>query len=71
LLRDTKGNKILLLRKSYLHLRWNAKSHLVTFEDSEFTSKAAWTLKEAQELVEAEFEYVCDIEGAQFFRKHK
>jgi integrase len=46
-------------------------THLVNFEGDEYVSRAAWTLEEAQKLVEAGFEYVCDIEGAKLFRKRK
>jgi integrase len=46
-------------------------THLVNFEEDEYVSKAAWTLEEAQKLVEAGFEYVCDVEGAKLFRKRK
>ncbi|MEM3626397.1 MAG: site-specific integrase, partial [Candidatus Bathyarchaeia archaeon] len=46
-------------------------THLVNFNEEEYISKAAWTLEEAQKLVEAGFEYVCDIEGAKLFRKRK
>jgi integrase/ribosomal protein L37AE/L43A len=46
-------------------------THLVNFEDNEFICKAAWTLEEASRLVEAGFEYVCDVEGAKLFRKRK
>jgi len=46
-------------------------THLVNFEGDEYISKAAWTLEETQKLVEAGFEYVCDVEGAKLFRKRK
>jgi integrase len=46
-------------------------THLVNFEEDEYVSKAAWTLEETQKLVEAGFEYVCDVEGAKLFRKRK
>ncbi|MGF3572996.1 MAG: tyrosine-type recombinase/integrase [Candidatus Bathyarchaeia archaeon] len=46
-------------------------THLVDFEADEYVSKAAWTLEEAQKLIEAGFEYVCDVEGAKLFRKRK
>jgi integrase len=46
-------------------------THLVNFEEDEYVSKAAWTLEDAQKLVEAGFEYVCDVEGAKLFRKRK
>lgn len=46
-------------------------THLVDFREEEYVSKAAWTLEEAQKLVEAGFEYVCEIEGAKLFRKRR
>jgi integrase len=46
-------------------------THLVNFEEDEYISKATWTLEEAQRLIEAGFEYVCDVEGAKLFRKRK
>ncbi|MEM0095715.1 MAG: site-specific integrase [Candidatus Bathyarchaeia archaeon] len=46
-------------------------THLVNFNEEEYISRAAWTLEEAQKLVEAGFEYVCEIEGARLFRKRK
>ena len=39
--------------------------------DDEYVSKVAKTVKEAQELVEAGFDYVCDVEGYKIFRKRK
>ncbi|MEM2202694.1 MAG: site-specific integrase, partial [Candidatus Bathyarchaeia archaeon] len=46
-------------------------THLVNFNEEEYISRVAWTLEEAQKLVEAGFEYVCGIEGARLFRKRK
>jgi len=40
-------------------------------EDEEYTSKVAKTINEARMLVEAGFEYVCDIEDIKLFRKRK
>jgi len=45
--------------------------HLVDFKDEEYISRAAWTLEEATKLIESGFDYVCDIENARLFRKHK
>jgi integrase len=36
-----------------------------------FISKVAKTVKEAQELVESGFDYVCDVEGYKVFRRRK
>jgi integrase len=46
-------------------------THLVNWESDEFVSKVAKTVKEAQELVESGFDYVCDVEGYKVFRKRK
>jgi integrase len=46
-------------------------THLVDLKDEEYISKAAWTLEEARRLVEAGFEYVCEVEGARLFRKRR
>ena len=37
-------------------------TQLVNFQNDDYTSKVANTIEEACELVEAGFEYVCDIE---------
>ena len=46
-------------------------THLVNFKDDEYISKVAKTVEEACKLVEAGFEYVCEIEGVKIFRKRK
>jgi len=46
-------------------------TQLVDFDSDEFVSKLAKTVKEAQELVESGFDYVCDVEGYKVFRKRK
>jgi integrase len=46
-------------------------THLINWESDEFVSKVAKTVKEAQELVESGFDYVCDVEGYKVFRKRK
>jgi hypothetical protein len=46
-------------------------THLVNWESDEFISKVAKIVKEAQELVESGFDYVCDVEGYNVFRKRK
>jgi hypothetical protein len=40
-------------------------------DQQEYVSKVARTLKEACALVEAGFEYVCDLDGVKIFRKPK
>ena len=46
-------------------------TQLVDFGEEEYVTKVAWTLKEACKLIEAGFEYVCEMEGAKIFRKRK
>ena len=46
-------------------------TQLVNFKENEYVSKVAKTVKEACQLVEAGFEYVCDINEAKIFRKRK
>jgi len=40
-------------------------------EPDNYTSRIAKTVKEARELVEAGFEYICDIDDVKLFRKRK
>ena len=44
---------------------------LIGFEDDDYTSAVARTLKEARQLIEGGFEYVTEMEGAKIFRKRK
>ena len=44
---------------------------LVAFESDDYISANARTIQEAQKLVEAGFEYVCDFDGDKLFRKRK
>ena len=46
-------------------------TELMSFEGDEYRSATAETVKEASKLVEAGFEYVCEISGVQLFRKRK
>jgi hypothetical protein len=46
-------------------------TQLVNFESDEFHSATAQTVQEAQKLVEAGFEYVCDFADVKLFRKRK
>lgn len=46
-------------------------THLVSFESDDYVCKVAKTVKEASELVEAGFDYVCDVEDYKVFRKRK
>lgn len=46
-------------------------TQLVTFESDDYHSATAKTVEEAKQLVEAGFEYVCDVENCKLFRKRK
>ena len=47
-------------------------TQLISFEnEDDFTCRAANTVKEAKELIEAGFEYVTDMEDVKLFRKRK
>lgn len=46
-------------------------AQLIRFESDEFHSATAKTVVEAQKLVEAGFEYVCDFGELKLFRKRK
>lgn len=46
-------------------------TQLINFERDDFTCRIARTRKEISELIEAGFEYVCDLDEAKFFEKPK
>ena len=46
-------------------------TQLVNFEADEYHSAVAKTIEEACELIEAGFEYVCDMDDVKLFRKRK
>jgi len=46
-------------------------TQLVTFEDDEYICKTAENVKEAKELIEAGYQYVCDMDNLKLFRKRK
>ena len=46
-------------------------TQLVNFETNNYTSRVANSVKEARELVEAGFDYVCDVDDHKIFRKRK
>jgi integrase len=47
-------------------------THLVRFErDDQFTCRVAQTVEEATKLIEAGFNYVCQIDKAKLFKKRK
>lgn len=46
-------------------------TQLVNLGDSDYVARVAKTVEEACQLVEAGFDYVCEIDGAKLFRKRK
>jgi len=46
-------------------------TQLVTFEDDEYICKTAENVKEAKELIEAGYQYVCEMDNLKLFRKRK
>jgi len=46
-------------------------TQLVTFKEDEFTARVAHSEREAVELIETGFEFVCDYSGNKLFRKRK
>ncbi len=61
------GHKSIVNTKIYIDLE---KAHYQEGNE-EFICKVAITIKEAEPLIEAGFEYVCEIDGARMFRKRK
>ena len=43
----------------------------ISFENDDFHSATATTVKDAQKFIAADFEYVTEFEGARIFRKPK
>ena len=46
-------------------------TQLIDLRSDEYVCKKAETVKEASKLIEAGFDYVCEISGAKLFRKRK
>lgn len=46
-------------------------TQLVTFQNDDYTCKAVVNIKEAPELIEAGYEYVCEMDSQKLFRKRK
>jgi len=46
-------------------------TQVVNFESDEYHSAIAGTIEKARNLIEAGFEYVCEIDDAKPFRKRK
>ena len=70
-----KSKDILRVKQKLGHKSINSTmiyTHLIEFEAEEYTSRIAKNIKEAQELVDVGFEYVCDYkEEGKLFRKRK
>jgi len=46
-------------------------TRLIGLRNDDYSSQVAITVEEACKLVEAGFEYVCEIDGSKIFRKRK
>jgi len=57
------GHKSILITTLY--------THLMNFDADSYYSETAQSVEEARKLVEACFEYVCDVNGFKLFRKPK
>jgi len=69
-----KTRDILLVQKRLGHRNIQSTllyTQLITFEGDDFHSATAETVNDVKQLVEAGFEYVCDVEGVKVFRKWK
>ena len=67
--RTIKEVQYMLWHRSLLSIDYFVQ--LVTFESDDYTSANDRTIQEAQKLVEAGFEYVCDFDEDKLFRKRK
>jgi integrase len=70
-----KTKDILLVKERLGHKNINSTlvyTHLVSFNDNEeFYSATANNVSDAQKLIEAGFDFVCDLDGVKLFRKRK
>ena len=69
-----KTKNILLVKQQLGHKRLENTeiyTHLINFESDEYNSATAQTIEETQKLIEAGFEYVCDIQETKLFRRRK
>ena len=46
-------------------------TQMVQFKNDEYQSAASHTIEEAQQLIEAGYEYVTELDGVKLFRKQK
>ena len=65
---------ILLVKEKLGHKRLETTliyTHLIDFQDEEYTVRAAKNVAEASKLIEAGFEYVTEMDGVKLFKKRK
>jgi integrase len=68
------GGKLLQVQEKLGHksiLTTMIYTHLINFEADAYDSAIAETVEEARKLIEAGFEFVCDMDGYKLFRKPK
>ena len=71
-LADTKDPYFVMIQMGHKKLETTQTyMHLMMLNDDEWTCKAASTLEELTQLVEAGFQYVTDINGLKIFKKRK
>jgi hypothetical protein len=46
-------------------------TQLITFENDDYICKVASDIKQATELIESGFEFVCEMDSKKLFRKRK
>jgi hypothetical protein len=46
-------------------------TQLVTFQNDDYSCKVATNIKEAAELIEVGYEYICEMDNQKLFRKRK
>jgi len=46
-------------------------TQLMDFQDDDYVSRVAHTIEEACQLIEAGFEYVCEMDNIKIFRRRK
>ena len=71
---NLKPKDILYVKEKLGHRRLETTliyTHLIDFEDEDFTVKAVKTVGEAVELLESGFEYVTEMDNIKPFRKRK
>ncbi len=69
-----KTNNLVLVQQKLGHKsieNTQVYTQLITFESDDFHSATARTIEEAQKLVEAGLEYVCDFDDLKLFKKRK